>query len=127
MKKLLKVADLRKRLDAYHRDEISYSMAVHLLNQDINKRLGKDWISVKERPLVINGDHYWQCTEDGSKEFMAAVPYSDTNKPGQLLWWIRYCLIEDEVGLCVIGDTENESCGWEVDHVEYWMPVNEPK
>lgn len=37
--KLLKVANVRKRMDAHYRGEISYSRAVELLNEDANKAL----------------------------------------------------------------------------------------
>jgi len=39
VKKLIRVADVRKRMDAHYRDEISYSKAVELLNEDANKAL----------------------------------------------------------------------------------------
>jgi len=39
IKKLLRVADVRKRMDAHYRGEISYSKAVELLNEDANKAL----------------------------------------------------------------------------------------
>jgi len=38
-KKLLKVANVRKRMDAFFRGEISYTKAVELLNEDANKAL----------------------------------------------------------------------------------------
>ena len=37
--KLLKVANVRERMDAHYRGEISYSRAVELLNEDANKAL----------------------------------------------------------------------------------------
>jgi hypothetical protein len=39
IKKLLRVADVRKRMNAYYREEISYTRAVELLNEDANKAL----------------------------------------------------------------------------------------
>jgi len=39
--KLLKVADVRERMDAHYRGDISYSRAVELLNEDANKALDK--------------------------------------------------------------------------------------
>lgn len=41
-KKLLKVANVRERMDAHYRGEISYSRAVELLNEDANKALAID-------------------------------------------------------------------------------------
>ena len=38
-KKLLKVENVRKRMDAFFRGEISYTKAVELLNEDANKAL----------------------------------------------------------------------------------------
>jgi len=40
--KLLRVADVRERMDAHYRGEISYSRAVELLNEDANKALDKN-------------------------------------------------------------------------------------
>jgi hypothetical protein len=92
--------------------------------------MNNDWISVNERPLIayeMLGDRrIWVCTDDGMQEFMAAVPYRDKNDPDNTLWWIRHCVIEDEKGLCVVGDDDNEPAGWTIDDIDYWMPLPEP-
>jgi|694.fasta_scaffold73636_2 hypothetical protein len=87
-----------------------------------------EWIHVSDRPLVIKvGEHAWETTEDGSGEFLAAVPYNDSTRPEEKdLWWIRHCVIE-ESGLCVVGDDDNESASWSAHNVEYWMPITNPK
>ena len=37
--KLVKIASVREHMDAHYRDEISYSKAVDLINEDANKQL----------------------------------------------------------------------------------------
>jgi hypothetical protein len=86
-----------------------------------------DWISVDDRPLFTKDKKgNWICTDDGDKEFFAAVPYTDKNKPNKDLWWIRHCVIEDETGLCVVGDDVNEPAGWQLENVTHWMPLPAP-
>lgn len=85
------------------------------------------WIPTAERPLAetaSNGD--WQATEDGDGEFLAAVPYKDVNYPGETLWWIRQCVIESGAGLCVVSDSYTDIAGWEIDDVEYFLPITPP-
>lgn len=41
MKKLIKVATVRKHMDAHLRGEISYTEAVNRINEDANKELDK--------------------------------------------------------------------------------------
>lgn len=78
-----------------------------------------EWISVNKRPLYEKTTSGWQCTEDGDKEFLAAIKESSG-------WWIRHCVVEDRTGLCVVGDAENEPAGYELEDVQYWMPLPEP-
>lgn len=75
------------------------------------------WHSIEDRPLFTkNGRGHWITTQDGDQDFIAAI---ETNKG----WWIRHCVIEDEVGLCVVGDDYNQPAGWELEDVMYWMPM----
>lgn len=102
---------------------------------DVIKRLTSDevlsdiphWYSVKDRPLFMK-DQYgnWICTEDGNGEFIAAIPYNDSRRPNKGLWWIRHCVVEDEIGLCVVGDDCNEPAGWSLEDVTHWMPMPSP-
>lgn len=91
-----------------------------------------EWISVKDRPLFqkLNkelGEEYWQLTTDGEGHFMAAIQYRDGTKPNEDQWWIHHCCVEDEIGLCVIGDDGNESAGWGIEDIDFWMKIEEPK
>jgi hypothetical protein len=53
MRKLIKQADVRERMDAFERGEISYSRAVELLNEDANRNL----ISILECAVCgVNSD-----------------------------------------------------------------------
>ncbi len=86
-----------------------------------------NWISVEDRPLfTIDENGHWVCTEDGDKEFIAAVEYNDSREPYKTKWWIRHCVVEDGVGLCVVGDDENEPAGYELSDVTHWMPITPP-
>jgi len=86
------------------------------------------WISVQDRPLVIPTRRGWECTKDGEQEFLAALQYNDSVMPNEKLWWIKHCVIEDEVGLCIVGDDgENIPAGWDVTDITYWMPIKPPK
>ena len=89
-----------------------------------NPVLAAGWISVEERPLFTKDEKgNWTCTEDGDKEFIAAVPYVDKKRPEEInLWWIRHCVVEDAIGLCVVGDDDNEPAGWQLEDVTHWMP-----
>ncbi len=93
-----------------------------------NAVLAAGWISVEERPLFTKDENgNWTCTEDGDKEFIAAVPYADSKRPDETnLWWIRHCVVEDAIGLCVVGDDDNEPAGWQLEDVVYWMPLVAP-
>jgi hypothetical protein len=81
--------------------------------------LADGWHAASERPLFELKDGYWITTEDGAEPFLAAV---HTNKG----WWVRHCVIEDGIGLCVVGDDDNEPAGWDMGDVEYWMPLPLP-
>ena len=82
------------------------------------------WIPVTEKPLYTKDEHeHWVCTEDGDKQFLAAIPYADKRSPGETLWWIRHCVIEDEIGLCVVGDDVNEPAGWNLEDITHWQPL----
>ena len=82
----------------------------------------RKWISVEDRPLYeIDDGGNWICTKDGDNEFIAAVPYVDKNKPGEELWWIHHCVVEDKTGLCIVGDDWNEPAGWDLTSVTYWQ------
>lgn len=78
-----------------------------------------EWISVDDRPLIDQSPIGWGATVDGDKEFIAAVP---TNHG----WWIRHCVLQDETGLCVVGDDDNDPAGWSIEDVTHWMPLPEP-
>jgi len=85
-----------------------------------------DWIDVRDRPL-ITWDKYkrWECTNDGNKPFVAAVPYLKKDDPGKTFWWIRLCIMEDETGLCIMGDDDNEAAGWRIDDVTHYFHLPE--
>jgi len=73
-------------------DGIGYDglqLSIDDFKEAINK-LGKtvimEWISVKDRPLYeIDNAGNWICTKDGDNEFIAAVPYVDTKRPGNII------------------------------------------
>lgn len=86
-----------------------------------------DWHSVEDRPLYTKDEHgNLVCTEDGDGEFIAAVPYNDGKRPNEDLWWIRHCVVEDEVGLCVVGDDDNEPAGWSLEDITHWRQMPSP-
>jgi hypothetical protein len=88
---------------------------------------GMPWISVQDRPLITkDSEGRWECTDDGMKEFIAAVPYGLITNPDKTLWWIRLCVMEDEIGLCVIGDDDNESAGHTIDDVTHYFHLPAP-
>lgn len=87
----------------------------------------KEWISVEDSPLVtFNEKGWWTCTENGSKEFLAAVPYNDKNQQGKELWWIGHCVIEDKLGLCIVCDDDTEPAGWEIIDVTHYQSLPSP-
>lgn len=84
------------------------------------------WIDARERPLVTyNENGHWECTNAGNKEFVAAIPYQNTEYSGKQFWWIRLCVLEDEIGLCVVGDDDNEPAGWNIDDVTHYFHLPE--
>ena len=87
-----------------------------------------EWIKTEDKPLIVfdEADEYWMVTPEGDKEFIAVVKYSDKTRPDEQNWWIRHCVIEDEIRLCVVGDDCNEPAGWETTDITHWMPLPEP-
>lgn len=87
----------------------------------------ENWISVEDRPLFTKDDKgNWECTKDGDDEFIAALQYEDSTQPGKELWWIHHCVVEDSIGLCIVGDVYNEPAGWDLEHVTHWQPLPSP-
>lgn len=90
-----------------------------------------DWISVNDRPLFTSEDYgeygeRWVCTEDGDKPFLAAIPYSDSNRLNENLCWIHHCVVVDGVGLSVVDENGTEPAGFELSDVTHWIPLPEP-
>lgn len=87
-----------------------------------------EWISVEDKPLfTIDENGNWVCTEAGDEEFIAAVSYSDSKRPNEKnLWWIRHCVIEDKIGLCVVGDDDNSPAGWDMKDILFYQPLPKP-
>lgn len=83
------------------------------------------WVSVKDKPLYINTPLGWECTEAGNHPFLAAVEVHD-NKTGKDFWWIHHCVVEDGIGLCIVGDDDNEPAGWELQDIEFYIPIPQP-
>lgn len=96
------------------------------------------WVSVKDKPLYIkieqpnyedeevwgscSSSSYWESTKEGEGQFLAAVPLSDGK------WWIKHCVIEDEIGLCVVGDNDyNELAGYGLEDITHYITITEPK
>lgn len=79
------------------------------------------WIPVTEKPLTFYDDNQWWLTDDGEKEFIAAVELSNEK------WWVRHCYIENG-RLMVKGDEidDDHMAGWEVRDVTHWQPIPEP-
>jgi hypothetical protein len=81
--------------------------------------MAMNWHSTDDKPLIIPAwAGRWVTTEDGDKDFMAAVP---TNKG----WWVRHCII-DGGRLCLVQDEGPEPAPWEIEDVEYWAEVTLP-
>lgn len=86
----------------------------------------EEWIDVKDSPLFTKDEKgRWTCTDAGSKDFLAAILINNmaTNKTE---WWIRHCAIEDDIGLCVVGDVENDPAGWQLEDVQFYIPLPSP-
>lgn len=102
-------------------------MAVNTKRQMSNTKSHTPWVSVKEAPLfTVNERGEWECTEAGNGQFLAALEYIDTKGDGSKQWWVRHCVVMDIVGLCVITEDDAEPAGWELDDVEYYMPISTP-
>ena len=50
--------------------------------------------------------------------FLAALEVHDKIKKTRW-WWIRQCIIKDEIGLCEIVGDDYEPCGWETQDIQY--------
>lgn len=72
------------------------------------------WHSVKDRPLVNSNGSYFVATPDGAQDFIAAVELADGT------WWTRHCVLEDGIGLCVVGDSCNDPAGWNIEDITHW-------
>ena len=83
----------------------------------------KEWISVKEKPLYesVEGDDFI-LTNAAEGEFIGAVPVFN-NVTKETSWEVHHYVIEDEVGLCVVGEDGNEPAGWGVEDIELYMPI----
>lgn len=103
--------------------------AIKFLASLPSKVSGEDWVSVKDKPLFTkDAKGNWKCTEEGNGEFWAAIPYNDHKQPDKRdLVWIRHCVVEDGIGLCVVGDTDNEPAGYQLEDVVYYIPINLPQ
>ena len=98
--------------------EVTNFLAEQITDQ--SERLLAGWHSVEDRPLFTKDERgRWVCTEDGDGDFIAAV---ETNEG----WWTRHCVVEDEIGLCVVGDDYNEPAGWSLEDVTHWKPMWSP-
>lgn len=86
-----------------------------------------EWIKTEDSPLVIATVFGWECTENGEKEFLAAVPHNDSRHPGHTFWWIKHCVIEDGKGLCVVGEDDNEPAAWQIDDITHYAIIEPPK
>lgn len=84
------------------------------------------WIRVEDAPLFTVENGHWACTEAGNNTFVAAVPYNDSTKPGKKLWWIRLCVIEDGIGLCVVEEDDNIPAGWDMADVTHYKLIIPP-
>lgn len=85
----------------------------------------QEWISVEDRPLISQTKLGWEVNEGVPDEFIGALEVFD-NKKNTSYWWIRHCIIIDEVGLCVMSDDDYEPCGWQISDITYWQPMPEP-
>jgi hypothetical protein len=104
----------------------AYKAGMEKIWNDYYLPVVREWISVKERPLVTYDElGRWVCTADGEQDFLAALLVHDTNT-GKDAWWIRHCIIEDKSGLCVVGEYDNEPAGWEIEDVEFFQPLPIP-
>jgi hypothetical protein len=89
-KKMLKVADVRKRMDAHYRGEISYSKAVELLNEDAKKALNIANVTPRFPEKQLHLKH-------GARIFniRGHKGFRDTGKPTILINCIEYWEADD--------------------------------
>lgn len=83
------------------------------------------WISVKDRPLLLpdEGDT-WEITDEGSCTFLAHIEIENNGRPEQFIAW---CYIrEGTIDLCYVGD--DEDTGWSATDVQNYilMPLPTP-
>lgn len=103
-------------------DEISgYTKAFVEGAKYANHQQPTEWIPVSERPLYITTEKGWEVTKDGEGEFWAAVPISDNT------WWIKHCVVEDEIGLCVVCNDDTETAGFTLEDVTHFIPISLPE
>ena len=117
--------ELYAKIEEYQRAD---SAIDHMVIEAMHEYAAQDrWVKVSERPLyVIDDKGNWECTEDGNGEFIAAVPYTVTREQSKTKWWIRHCIVEDRIGLCVVTDDDTEKAGWELSDVIYYQPLPTP-
>jgi hypothetical protein len=85
------------------------------------------WVSVEDRPLVTYNDKgHWEATEDGDKDFIAAVPYAYSDSDNVLQWWIRHCRLHPIAGLCQVIKCHAEPVSWDINDVTHWQPLPQP-
>lgn len=97
--------------------DVIYTRAMEIYAEMVN-----GWVSVEDKPLFTTDENgNWTCTDDGEGYFLAAVELSDGS------WWIKYCTVEDGIGLCTIGEDDNEPSGFELSDITHYKKVSPPK
>lgn len=127
---ILKKYGEEQQLEGYERGLKDAKKAIENItpNPPLINNSDSPWYCVSDRPLFTKDkEGNWICTKDGDKEFIAAVPYTSSNHPGKQLWWIKQCVIEDDIGLCVVGDDENQPAGWELEAISHFIPITIPR
>lgn len=122
--KLLKKWSLAKwgNEEVLMRDGIMVAITWQEIVDELNKihQQPTEWIPVRARPLYKTTRNGWEVTEDGEGEFWAAVPLDDGT------WWIKHCVVEDEIGLCVVCNDDTETAGFTLEDVTHFIPLPEP-
>lgn len=85
----------------------------------------EEWIDNDVKPLVKETPTGWITTENCPDQFIAALQYCD-NETGKQYWWIHHCIIEENIGLCVVGEDDNQPAGWNITDIEYYYPIPKP-
>ena len=69
--KLVKIASIREHMDAHYRGEISYSKAVDLINEDVNKELRIGGVSHRtwKADEIINQLYQFESIEEAKRWF----------------------------------------------------------